>query len=697
MVERPARPEPACMSPVLLLLFAVAATAPDSLATHGVADTITVLAPVQVEGDRVATPARETATIARLGRDRLVRFQPLHLADALLSVPGLDVKRTGPWASNLSLRGLSGERVLVLVDGVRLQSGRGHGAQTSLVDSERLESVEVQPGASSAQFGSDALAGVVQLRTHRSLFSATPTLAVLLASRAASPGDTYQQNARMRWMGRSAGLELAGGVGQLGALVTPQGRVPNSGSRDQEFAARATASHAGWTIDGEHSRHLARNIGLPAFSSSAGSHAEYPQQARDLDRWELSRRSADGIRAFTLLGVQQRFGTEFRETTLDSQFVRGRYVASRTQVADDRVTTRMKSLQPTLQYGAFTLSGEWRADATSGPRRSQTTVRDAAGQVTSDTGSQSESVPHARREVWGAALAAATTRSAWRLESGVRYDELRSRADSTPVSFTPRLDVRDRRWSADAGVARPLGAWTPYVRIATGLRSPNLEERYFNDDIHGGLRLFGNPDLRAERSRTGEFGIRVASLGPFPSARVSMYRSDVDDLITLRYLGQLYLVPRFQYTNVHRARLEGIEGEASVNMGVTRLELSATAPRGFNRASGDRLTDVGSPRATFEWRGPVPRAARAQWAARARWQDGVRSAEGGLERPASWIAAVELATVLGGTRVSLAVQNLFDRSYREPLSLIPEAGRTWVLAVRREQSLPWSRTSKGIR
>lgn len=689
--------ECALMSPLLPLLLAVVATNADSLPAPGVADTVTVLPTVRVEGDRIAPSARETATISRLGRDRLVRFQPLRLADALLSVPGLDVKRTGPWASNLSLRGLSGERVLVLVDGVRLQSGRGHGAQTSLVDSERLESVEVQPGASSAQFGSDALAGVVQLRTHRSLLSATPTLSLMLASRGAYPSDSYQQNARMRWTARSAGIEVAGGVGQLGALVTPERRVPNSGSRDQELAVRAMASHAGWTLDGEHSNHIARDIGLPAFASSAGSHAEYPEQSRALDRWELAKSSADGHSSFKLLGVQQRFGTQFRETTLDSQFVRGRYVASRTQVADDRVTTRMRSVQPTIHHGAFTLSGEWRGDATSGPRRSQTTVRDAAGQVTSDATSQSESVPHARREVWGAALAAATTRASWRLESGVRYDDLRSRADSTPTSFTPRLDVRDRRWSADAGIARPLGAGTPYLRLATGLRSPNLEERYFNDDIHGGLRLFGNPELRAERSRTAEFGVRVAALGALASARVSVYRSDVEDLITLRYLGQLYLVPRFQYTNVDRARLEGIEGEASLNMGATRFELSATAPRGVDRASGDRLTDVGASRATLEWRGPVPRMERSQWAMRARWQDGVRAAEGGLERPASWVAAVELATVLAGTRVTLAVQNLFDRSYREPMSLIPEAGRTWVLAVRREQSLPWARTAQGIR
>ena len=699
MVAARARADIAIMTIMLSLLLAASTASPDTLVARGVADTVTQLAPIRVNGERIPTPQRQTATVSQLTRDRLVRFQPLHVADALLSVPGLDVRRTGPWASSLSLRGLSGERVLVLVDGVRLQSGRGHGAQTSLVDSERLEGVDVQPGASSAQYGSDALAGVVQLRTHRSLFADAPAISLLLASRVAAPGDFYQQNARLRWMSSSAGLEVAGGLGQLGALVTPQGRVPRSGSRDQELTVHGMAQRAGWMLDGEHTRHAATDVGLPAFSSSAGAHAEYPLQARDLDRWELRSNGSAATPAFALLAVQQRFGTEFRETNVDSQFVRGRFVASRTLVDADDITTRMRSVQPTLHRGMFTLSGEWRTELTSGPRASQTVVRNAAGDITSDVHGTSESVPHARRDIWGGSLAAARSVGAWRIETGARYDDLRSRADSTAQSFTPELDVRDARWSADAGLARTFGTWTPYARIATGLRSPNLEERYYNDDIHGGLRLFGNPELEAERSRNVELGLRAQDVvgGHVATLRVSAYRSRVDDLITLRYLGQLYLVPRFQYTNVNHARLEGLEAEASVRLGVTRLDLAGTAPRGKDLETGERLTDVGAARATIEWRGPAPRLPRCQWALRARWQDGVRGDEEALSRPAFWVAATEFSAAFGSTRLSFAVQNLLDQSHREPLSFIPEAGRTFLLSVRHEQAMPWNSSRKGSR
>ena len=127
----------------------------------GIVDTVTILPPVRVDAMRSRDVERATVTRARLERADLVRFQPSNAGDALEGTPGLEVARTGPWSSNVTLRGLGGNRVLVLVDGVRLQSGRGHGAQTSLVSVDRLEAVEVLPGAGGVQYGSDALGGVV--------------------------------------------------------------------------------------------------------------------------------------------------------------------------------------------------------------------------------------------------------------------------------------------------------------------------------------------------------------------------------------------------------------------------------------------------------------------------------------------------------------------------------------------------------
>ncbi len=655
------------------------------------ADTVTVLKPIEVQGERSLTPDRSSATTVRMDRGRVTRFLPNTAADALVAVPGVDIVSTGPWASHVSMRGLSGERVLVTVDGVRLQSGRGHGAQTSLVSVDKLEGVEVQPGASSAQFGSDALGGVVELSTHRTLLAPERRTTLAVSTRGALPGDNYDESARIRCVGPGLGGEVFGSMSSLRALTTPSGDVPNSGYRDQDVSVRTQAQLGAGVFDYEHSTHSGYDIGLPAFTSSAGSSARFPLQSRDADRFELSMPEAGLRPAMRLLGVQQRFRTHYDETVVDSQFVRGRYVAQRTNVARDRLTTWSRSVQPSVRYGAFRLFGEWRNENTSGPRVTQTTLVNAAGSVTSDTQTPSESVPPAKREAWAGGAAGSATWKKFRLESSVRYDRLRSQADSTVYSFTPRLDVTDQRTSGEVGLSRPIGPWTPYARLSSGFRAPNLEERYFNATVHGGLRVFGNPDLVSERSGTTEIGLRAndALFGVVRGFRVSAYRSDVREMITLKYLGQLYLVPRFQYTNIHRARLEGIETETDLRIGRVQAILGAGFPRGTDVETGKPLVDIGAARATVDLRTAAPRfVPLGLVTVRVRWTDATRgdASEGAelLAHPSFWTVSSEVSGSWSGVRLTLAVKNLTNERYREPLSFLDEPGRTFSLAARWE-------------
>ena len=667
---------------------------PDTARKLGMADTVTILKPVHVDADRSLTPDRASATSVRIDRSNIVRFQPSTTADALLAAPGVDVSRTGPWASKVSLRGMSGERVLVLVDGVRLQSGRGHGAQTSLVSVDRLESVELLPGAGGAQFGSDAMGGVVELSTHRNLLGERATT-FMITGRSGGPGNERSGLARLRWMSPRFAAEMSGGMGALDALVTPDGRVANSSYREDDYAARIQARLASSTLDFERTRHAAHDIQLPAFSDNAGSHAEYPIQSRGATRLEWTLPGTALRPDFRLLGVTQQFRTGFVESVADSQFLRGRYVATRTSRSDDHILTRSNSIQPSFRRGSTRLYGEYRHESTQGPRTTDLTVVNASGVQTSSTSEAGESIPPARRDVLAGGVFSAGTWRRFRLESGARYDWLRSRADSTPQSFTSTLDVTDRRWSFEGGLSRPVGPLTPYAHVASGFRAPNLEERYFNDDIHGGMRLFGNPELRAERSRTTELGLRTGDLagGRILSTRLSAYRSNVDDLITLKYLGQLYLVPRFQYTNVHKAQLEGVELQVESAIGPLRVAANAAFPRGRDLETGKPITDLGAARATLDVRVPMTRLLPyGALSVRTRWTDASvsddASTDATLARPAFWTASLDLSSLLWNTRVTLTVKNLTNTRYREPMSFIAEPGRSVLVSMRRELTLP---------
>jgi hemoglobin/transferrin/lactoferrin receptor protein len=668
-----------------------AVAAPDSAARPlGMQDTVTVLKPIVVEGQRSTMPDRSSATTVRMDRGRVNRFLPSTAADVLVAAPGVDVISTGPWASRVSMRGLSGERVLVMVDGVRLQSGRGHGAQTSLVSVDKLEGVDIQPGSSSAQYGSDALGGMVGLNTHRSLIAERARTTMAISTRASAPGDQVDESARLRYVGPHVGAELFGSLSKLGSLTTPDGTVPNSGYHDQEVTGRLAARLGSGVFDYEHTTHKGYDIGLPAFTSSAGAMAMYPLQSRDADRFELSVPNAGRRPALGVLAVQQRFRTHYDETNVDSQFVRNRYVAQRTVLAQDRITTWSRSVQPTVAFGAARLFGEWRQENTSGPRATNTTVRSAAGAVTSSIDEASESVPPARRDVWAGGASASVTRMKFRLESSLRYDWLHSQADSTIYSFTPVLDVTDEHPSGEVGLSRPVGEWTPYARLSTGFRAPNLEERYFNSSVHGGMRVFGNPELLAERSATTELGVRSGEAlgGHLRSLRVSAYRSEVHDMITLKYLGQLYLVPRFQYTNIKRARLEGLEAEADMRMGRVQALLAAGFPSGTDIETGKPIDDVGAARATLDLRTAAPRfIPMGLLTVRARWTDATVGDADVMSRPSFWTFAAEASGSWSNVRLTLAVKNLTNERYREPLSFLDEPGRTVSLAARWEGAL----------
>ena len=86
-----------------------------------------------------------------------------NIIDALVSVPGVAAVTTGPNVSKPFIRGLGYNRVLTLYDGMR-QEGQQWGDEHGIeVDEYGVDRVELVKGPASLIYGSDALAGVVNL------------------------------------------------------------------------------------------------------------------------------------------------------------------------------------------------------------------------------------------------------------------------------------------------------------------------------------------------------------------------------------------------------------------------------------------------------------------------------------------------------------------------------------------------------
>jgi iron complex outermembrane receptor protein len=111
------------------------------------------------------TAIRKTpVSIVAVSRKELTRTFSTNLIEGLLkSVPGLSTVTTGPNISKPFIRGLGYNRVLTLFDGMR-QEGQQWGDEHGIeADPYSLTSAEVVKGPASLLYGSDAIAGVVNL------------------------------------------------------------------------------------------------------------------------------------------------------------------------------------------------------------------------------------------------------------------------------------------------------------------------------------------------------------------------------------------------------------------------------------------------------------------------------------------------------------------------------------------------------
>ena len=101
--------------------------------------------------------------------------------------------------SHLQMNGLGNSYVLILVDGRRLHGDNGGENDLSLIDPHNIERIEIVKGASSALYGSDAIAGVINIitRKHRDWLRAGDGAQGVMAentSRVGSYGDVRQHN-----------------------------------------------------------------------------------------------------------------------------------------------------------------------------------------------------------------------------------------------------------------------------------------------------------------------------------------------------------------------------------------------------------------------------------------------------------------------------------------------------------------------
>jgi len=567
--------------------------------------------------------------------------QMTDIRDVAQNLPNISVKRaparftvtgrgntTGQDGNTgFTIRGLGGNRVLMLEDGVRLPRSYNTGLNAfgrDAVDLGLLKRIEIIRGPTSALYGSDGLAGLVNFITLEPLdYLQTPS------------GN--KDNGGRVWLGASGddqgvslGATLARRAGDsaewsLTATTRHAQEQDNMGSNDAAHVDRTTpnpqtdASNAllGKLVlhPGGGQKHVltlahvekATEINLlssrakPPYTGSAAQKAALvmdeaanTEARRDRLSWsasyELGSALADKLQ--TTLSWQDVSNLQTGETLRYDQGLRARQVSY-----DERTWQAVLQAEKT-----WPLSDQWSQVLRYGFDFAQTDVSSLANG--SDPAplpaySAKRFFPQTRDTAQALYLQSELLHQRWSITPGVRFDQfaidVRSQDGYYPnLSPTPGKSISGTAVSPKLGVLyRATPQWSVYGNYASGFRAP--EGQQVNSALEAfNVKLLPNPDLKPEKSRNVELGFRARldrlhlDVAVF-SGKYTNLIQEKKDLGTANGLAASATNPTlFQTVNIDKASIRGFELRGAYQWGqVAGGKLSMPFSYGKTRGSND--------------------------------------------------------------------------------------------------------------
>lgn len=210
---------------------------PDSLNTDSLREL--VVTDLRMPGRAGAS----SEAIGIMGKLPLMNSQFRTTPEALAAMPGLFVQKTNHGGGSPFLRGLTGNQVLLLVDGIRLNNSTfryGPNQYLNTVGIFSISHIEAMRGSGSVQYGSDALGGVVHI------FTETPqtggnSLGGEVTARGASGNMEYSGHARLNYSGEKTAFTGGYGRRTFGDLIggDTTGTQSPSGYDEQMYDLKA--------------------------------------------------------------------------------------------------------------------------------------------------------------------------------------------------------------------------------------------------------------------------------------------------------------------------------------------------------------------------------------------------------------------------------------------------------------------------
>jgi hemoglobin/transferrin/lactoferrin receptor protein len=542
--------------------------------------TVTVISSQQID-DQLVTDIKD---LVRMEAGVSVRTNPTRFTAA-----GATTGRDG--ASGFNIRGIEGNRVLIVTDGVRVPDAYSFGAQSNgrgdYVDLGTLKSVEILRGPASALYGSDGVAGAVS-------FVTKDPSDYLKDGKAWMAGGSVAYSSADEGLNKS--LVAAGRNGAWSGLVSFSRRDSSEQENQGENNSRNSNRTAPNPQDNVTNSILAKLVFEP--NDQNRTRLTYDHQDRKTRYDVLTAIAPPPLASTSVIGLIGTDGTHRDRVSLDhlytseDGFIRQAHVTAYWQTsttneysAEDRFTaadrTRIGTFDNEVVGGALELHSSFEG---AGLTHNFTYGGDYS--VTTQKGIRSGTVPPAGETFPTRAfpttdytLAGLYVQDEISLLDGkltaypaLRYDHY----ELEPEKNDPLYVLGAPAGSKDSHVSPKIGVvWNAtnnlglFVNYGAGFKAPAPSQvnNSFVNPIQG-YRSIPNPDLKPETSTSIEGGVRFRADGVRASA--TAFKGEYDDFISQVQVGGAFTPTNpaiYQYTNLSNVEISGAEGRVQADLG----------------------------------------------------------------------------------------------------------------------------------
>lgn len=464
------------------------------------------------------------------------------LIEGVASVPGVTQIATGTSIGKPVIRGLSGNRVLVYSQGIRVENqqfGDEHGLG---LNDAGIESVEIIKGPASLLYGSDALGGVLYFNPEKM----------------ALPKE-WKINFNQKWFSNTHGSHSTLGVktatekwsflarashNSHADYKIPEGqRITNSRYNESDLKAAIGYKHRQLSSVVRYNWNKL-DIGLPYFDTdnqSLSKKTTFPKQAVTNHLWSIN-----NTLSFTKSVLEFNMG----------------YIANlRNEFEDSDVALLNMKLQ-TVNYD---LKYHLPKIKRNGATQIETIIGIQGMSQTNRNFGEELLIPNAKTVDFGIL---GTTHIEWNkqvLEGGIRFDNRQIDTENHgPLAEPGSFEALNRRfdsWNFSLGYKTHVNKYLLLrVHLASGFRAPNLAELTSNG-IHEGTNRYeiGNAHLKNEQNIQTDLNLEYQS--KHFELFVNGFYNGISNFIYISPLGiDIEDAPAFEYTQANSRLLGGEVG-----------------------------------------------------------------------------------------------------------------------------------------